>query len=294
MSKKHQCKREPMYLNAEAIENQLPPNPLRLNKKRLFAADNLPKKWWYLSATLKCEVCHSFIMVKFLKITVINDNEGTKGLMNSWGWSALVESESWRMIFDAGPDPRILKNNSRTMGIDLNSISFGFMSHDHFDHSGGFAALVGLKVYVSDVSGYLKSVGIDQILVREPAKLADSIWSSGAMYNLSVIEHFAVINHKNFGNVMIVGCSHPGIDVMLERAEGIHGKIKMLLGGFHNPALSKMENVLKRCDTVLPSHCSGSKAKAMASTKSKYFEIRTGTTIAIDESGSLTHSYFVN
>jgi 7,8-dihydropterin-6-yl-methyl-4-(beta-D-ribofuranosyl)aminobenzene 5'-phosphate synthase len=233
-------------------------------------------------------------MVEFLKITVVNDNEGTNGLMNGWGWSALIESESWRMIFDAGPDPRILENNSRTMNIDLKSISFGFLSHDHFDHSGGFAALAGLKVYVPDISGYLKSVGINQILVREPVKLEDGIWSSGAMNGLSVIEHFVVINHKNFGNVMIVGCSHPGIDVMLGRAEGIYGKIKMLLGGFHNPTISKMENVLKRCDTVLPSHCSGSKAKAMARINSKYFEIRTGTAIVIDESGSLTHSYFVN
>ncbi|MGC8558850.1 MAG: MBL fold metallo-hydrolase, partial [Nitrososphaeria archaeon] len=208
-------------------------------------------------------------MVRFLKITIINDNEGAKRLMNGWGWSALVESEKWKMIFDAGPDPRILENNSMAMGVNLNSLSFGFMSHDHFDHSGGFAALAGLKVYVPEVSDYLKSVGVDQIPVKEPTKLAEGIWSSGAMNGLSVIEHFTVINHENFGNIMIVGCSHPGIDAMLDRAECIHGKIKMLLGGFHEPAVSKMENVLKRCDIVLPSHCSGSKAKAMASIKGK-------------------------
>lgn len=231
-------------------------------------------------------------MVKFLKMVIMNDNEGTEGLYNGWGWSVLLESEKWRMVFDASPDPRVLQHNSSIMGIDLNNLSFGFLSHDHFDHSGGFAALPGLKVYVPEISSFLKSAGVEQAVVSEPADLAEGVWSSGAIRALTVVEHSMLVKHDRFGSIMVVGCSHPGIDRMLDAVQGIYGKVRMLIGGFHNPPIPSMNYVIENVSTVLPAHCSGSRAKAMAKTKENYIEIRTGTEITIEENGILTYSQF--
>ncbi|MDG6927798.1 MAG: MBL fold metallo-hydrolase [Nitrososphaerota archaeon] len=231
-------------------------------------------------------------MVKYVKTAVLNDNEGTEGLHNGWGWSVLLESEKWKIIFDAGPDPKILQNNASTMGINLDDLSFGFLSHDHFDHSGGFAALPGLKVYVPEISNYLKSAGVVQTVVSKPVELAEGVWSSGAIRGLTVVEHSILVKHDRFGNIMVVGCSHPGIDVMLDLVTGIYGKVRLLTGGFHNPPLASMNYVMKNADVVLPAHCSGSRAKAMAKMKKGYIEIRTGIELAIDENGAITYSNF--
>ncbi|MGC8661789.1 MAG: MBL fold metallo-hydrolase [Nitrososphaeria archaeon] len=227
-------------------------------------------------------------------MVILNDNEGTNGLRNGWGWSILIESEKWRMIFDAGPDPKIVQNNAGIMGINLSSLSFGFLSHDHFDHSGGFAAFPGLKVYVPEISDFLKSAGVEQAVVREPAELAEGVWSSGAIRALTLVEHSILVKHDRFGSIMVVGCSHPGIDIMLDAVQGMYGKVNMLIGGFHSPPIASMNHVIKNVSAVLPAHCSGSRAKAMARAKMKenYIEIRTGTEITIDENGNLTNSQF--
>ena len=47
------------------------------------------------------------------------------------------------LLFDVGPYPDLWLDNARRLAIDLSTIEYVFLSHWHFDHSGGFPGVVG-------------------------------------------------------------------------------------------------------------------------------------------------------
>jgi 7,8-dihydropterin-6-yl-methyl-4-(beta-D-ribofuranosyl)aminobenzene 5'-phosphate synthase len=63
------------------------------------------------------------------------------------GLSVLItgrrDSERRSMLFDVGPYPDLWFDNARRLGIDLSGIECIFLSHWHFDHSGGFPEVIG-------------------------------------------------------------------------------------------------------------------------------------------------------
>ncbi|MGO8869731.1 MAG: MBL fold metallo-hydrolase [Alphaproteobacteria bacterium] len=46
------------------------------------------------------------------------------------------------MLFDVGPYPDLWLDNARRLGVDLSTIEYVFLSHWHFDHSGGFPEVI--------------------------------------------------------------------------------------------------------------------------------------------------------
>ena len=46
------------------------------------------------------------------------------------------------MLFDVGPYPDLWLDNARRLAIDLSAIETVFLSHWHYDHSGGFPAVI--------------------------------------------------------------------------------------------------------------------------------------------------------
>jgi 7,8-dihydropterin-6-yl-methyl-4-(beta-D-ribofuranosyl)aminobenzene 5'-phosphate synthase len=62
------------------------------------------------------------------------------------GLSVLVTGRSGgrarSMLFDVGPYPDLWLDNARRLALDLSSIECLFLSHWHFDHSGGFPKVV--------------------------------------------------------------------------------------------------------------------------------------------------------
>jgi 7,8-dihydropterin-6-yl-methyl-4-(beta-D-ribofuranosyl)aminobenzene 5'-phosphate synthase len=67
------------------------------------------------------------------------------------------------------------------------------------------------------------------------------------------------------GLVLVVGCSHPGIDKIVEAAATINPKIQLIAGGFHlvvasDDAISKIVATLKdtfKVENIAPGHCTG-------------------------------------
>lgn len=51
-------------------------------------------------------------------------------------------SERHSVLFDVGPYPDLWLDNAKRLGIDLSTIERIFLSHWHFDHSGGFPAVI--------------------------------------------------------------------------------------------------------------------------------------------------------
>lgn len=81
--------------------------------------------------------------VQQLRITVLSTmlaGEMDRGL-GEWGFSALVEVDGKRLLFDTGQRPTTVENNARELGIDLSGIRDVVLSHNHPDHVGGLLTL---------------------------------------------------------------------------------------------------------------------------------------------------------
>ena len=72
------------------------------------------------------------------------------------------------------------------------------------------------------------------------------------------------------GLVLIVGCSHPGVEKIVEAAAAINPKIHLIAGGFHyvvaqDDAIARLVTALKdtfKVENIAPGHCTGEPAFA--------------------------------
>jgi 7,8-dihydropterin-6-yl-methyl-4-(beta-D-ribofuranosyl)aminobenzene 5'-phosphate synthase len=79
------------------------------------------------------------------KITVLADNSVVRPLplIGEHGFSAFVEREGEALLFDTGQGFALL-HNAHALGIDLRRARAVALSHGHYDHTGGLAALLTL------------------------------------------------------------------------------------------------------------------------------------------------------
>lgn len=80
-----------------------------------------------------------------MKITVLVDNTALfdRYFIAEHGFSAYIESEGCRVLFDTGYSDAVIKN-AQKMGIDLLGLDFIVFSHGHLDHTGGLYHLIRL------------------------------------------------------------------------------------------------------------------------------------------------------
>lgn len=112
--------------------------------------------------------------------------------------------EQHSMLFDVGPYPDLWLDNARRLAIDLSVIEHIFLSHWHFDHSGGFPEVItavsaaraaaGLARPTVDVHpnrpdqrGILLPNGLMILLPREPT--FDMLATAGAEVISSAVPH---------------------------------------------------------------------------------------------------------
>jgi 7,8-dihydropterin-6-yl-methyl-4-(beta-D-ribofuranosyl)aminobenzene 5'-phosphate synthase len=81
--------------------------------------------------------------VHALKVTVLVTNlagdahEGD----GEWGFSALVEVDGRKILYDTGSSPDMALRNAKAMKIDLSDVEDVVLSHNHYDHVGGLMTL---------------------------------------------------------------------------------------------------------------------------------------------------------
>ena len=87
-------------------------------------------------------------------ITNLYDAIGNESdeLIKDFGFSCLIEYQGKRILFDAGSNATIFKNNIEKLNIDLKTIDFAIVSHAHFDHMNGMDYLLEenptIKIYL--------------------------------------------------------------------------------------------------------------------------------------------------
>jgi len=90
---------------------------------------------------------------RHLRLTILCENVvGNLAGIGEHGFSVYVETEKGPYLFDTGSGIGILRN-SLTFGKDLRSIKRIFLSHGHYDHTGGLQDVLGIRGAI-DVHGH--------------------------------------------------------------------------------------------------------------------------------------------
>jgi len=210
-----------------------------------------------------------------MKITIIYDNTNfKKELQADWGFSCLVEEkDTAKILFDTGGNGRILLSNMEKLEIDPLSIKEIFISHLHFDHTGGLNEFLKInknikKIYLPSSMGFK-----NEVVLKEPQRIHENVFSTGELEGIE--QSLGIITEK--GIVLVVGCSHPYMGTILDTAKKF-GKIYAIIGGMHG--FSEFE-LFKDLKLICPTHCTQRKAELKKLYPEKYLKGGVGKIIEI-------------
>ncbi len=142
-----------------------------------------------------------------ITIRIVTDNYVFGGEFRAeHGFSAIVEREGVRIIFDFGKTAEVFRHNFLLTGVEADEIDFGVISHGHYDHTGGVAELLKLRHaplkifahpsifsnrFAMEPGGnlryigiywskhYLEGLGAHFEFTTQPVEISPGIWASG-------------------------------------------------------------------------------------------------------------------
>jgi len=208
-----------------------------------------------------------------IKLTVLYDNyQFDKNFKNSWGFSCLIEGVGKTILFDTGGKDGNLMHNFRAAGKDPADVDLVILSHNHWDHFGGLPEFLesktGIEIYMpasfpDKIKKDIESMGAHPVEIKDFQKIADHVWTTGEMGE-SIIEQSLVIETSG-GLVILTGCAHPGIEIIVEKAKQKKGdEVLLVMGGFHllRTGSNAVETIArefrnKNVKYASPTHCSG-------------------------------------
>ncbi len=212
-----------------------------------------------------------------MKVTIIYDNTAFReDLQPDWGFAALVEVENTpKILFDTGTDGEVLLDNMEKLGLDPATIEEVFISHAHFDHTGGIPEFLKAnqkaKFYVPP--SFRGPGNRDVISVAGPSKIHENVISTGELDGIE--QSMGVITDK--GIIVIDGCSHPYMGHILDAARQF-GEVYGIIGGLHG--FSEFE-LFKGLKLICPTHCTQHKAEIKSLYAQEYIEGGAGRVIEI-------------
>lgn len=159
-----------------------------------------------------------------MKLTITYNNEAREGFSSGWGFSCLIEAANKKILFDTGNKPEGLLLNMKKLGIDPKKIDIVVISHNHWDHTGG------LDGFLRENRNKAKVINPDEF--SEPTKIINNVYSTGPLKSFLSPKEQSLFIKTEKGLVVVVGCSHPGVDKILKVAKK-YGKVRAIIGGFH-------------------------------------------------------------
>ncbi|HUU77683.1 MAG TPA: MBL fold metallo-hydrolase [candidate division Zixibacteria bacterium] len=203
-------------------------------------------------------------------IKIVYDNEATKGYISGWGFSAIIQKNSKTILFDTGWDGIALIKNLEQSNIHTEEIDYIVISHNHWDHLGGLSTILNSskspEVFVpkSSFSSNLKAEitrfgGIREI-GEKFEELNEGVFITPELKTeIEGVTEISLMVQTKRGFVLICGCSHPGLDKIIDKAQ-FKGKIYAVIGGFHG--FEKLEK-LKEIELIIPCHCTRKKKEIL-------------------------------
>jgi 7,8-dihydropterin-6-yl-methyl-4-(beta-D-ribofuranosyl)aminobenzene 5'-phosphate synthase len=270
------------------------------------------------------------------RVTILYDAFGdSKELTKDWGFSALVEHDGKRILFDSGNNAEIFERNVKALGVDLTKIDFAVISHRHADHATGVKYLLkvnpGVTIYVpADGANGFGGNQVPPAFFRPDAELPAKMryfggtppehLDSGKLYDMgnfvlvkattevapgifvvrTVSEKKGTLEMpeltlaiKRPGGLLLVdGCSHAGIEAILEAASAIDPRTEIVFGGLHlvTTPVEEIDTLVGNLQTkwkvqrIAPGHCTGEPAFARLQRAygERYVYAGLGTTVSLE------------
>ena len=207
-----------------------------------------------------------------ITVTIVFDNTAADDRLNiGWGFAALLETPEHTILFDTGADGEALLENLQLLGKDPMAVEAVVISHAHGDHTGGLPALLELglrpKLYLLSAFPAEMREGLPDLVelveTTPGQEIVPGIRTTGQVG--SAIPEQALILDTQEGTVVLTGCAHPGVILMVERAQELSpGSLHLVMGGFHLMAASAedIQGILGEfrrlgVERVGATHCSG-------------------------------------
>ena len=189
-----------------------------------------------------------------------------------------METDTFKILFDTGASGKVLLHNMEKLNIEPKIIDCVFISHSHWDHTGGLKDFLKLndnvKLYLPYSSfPFTLPRAKEVIKVKDSVKIYENVFSTGQLEN---VEQSLVIRTDR-GLVVVAGCSHPGVGNILNSA-GQFGKVIVLIGGLHG--FSDFD-LVKDLDSICATHCTQYKDKIKNLYPEKFIEGGAGREIEI-------------
>ncbi len=216
-------------------------------------------------------------------ITIIYDNyQENPDLKTDWGYACLVEFQGDKLLFDAGRDAALYRENVELLGIKPEEIPTLFISHEHGDHTSGIPWICELNPSVVCYlpASFAEKLKKDDNLpahskaISKPEHLYGAFYTTGE--NFAAFKEQGLVIKTETGGVLLTGCGHPGVIEMVTRAQEDLGiEIHTVIGGLH--LMSTPETKVTDIGVVLqkmgikqicPTHCTGD--KSIASLKASF------------------------
>jgi len=248
------------------------------------------------------------------KVTILYDAFGeSKELTKDWGFSALIEHNGKRILFDTGNDAAIFEHNVKALGLDLAKLDFVVISHRHADHTTGLRYVLkvnpNVTVYVpADGGNGFGGPPFPATFLRPdeslPAKMRyfggtdPGHFAWGKLYdtgNFVLVDRLTEVSPGIFlvrtvsqnkgtlelpeltlaikranGLLLVDGCSHAGVEAILEAASAVDPRTEVVFGGLHlvTTPVEEIDVLVENLRTkwkvqrIAAGHCTGEPAFA--------------------------------
>jgi 7,8-dihydropterin-6-yl-methyl-4-(beta-D-ribofuranosyl)aminobenzene 5'-phosphate synthase len=234
------------------------------------------------------------------KVTALAENTTYRhNAIAQHGQSILIESGNYKLIFDVGEIPLAIRHNLEQLGIGFDKVNDIAISHRHIDHIGALLSILPeiedtrlllptqmgephvkhhLKKYnflrPNPDGGYDLAISVEdtieinkhrnlRLVEKDGFEIHQNIYTTGCEGDW-MKEQAIVIDQGEKGITIILGCSHPTVEVLIQKAIAVTGnkKVRGIIGGMHFTDFSKDEIKLKseklgelNMEFIVPSHC---------------------------------------
>lgn len=189
-----------------------------------------------------------------LELVAVVDWRHREGFLGEEGVSYLLRSDRGTLLFDVGFGPArpTLEHNARLLGISPEELDGVVISHLHLDHMGGLEAAKDRALALPDalrpsrplpcaLPAPAAAPGLTAEVVEGATTLPGGFASTGslarALFVLGPVREQAVVARLlGKGLVVVTGCGHPTIQLILAAVRGLSADpLYAIAGGLHFP-----------------------------------------------------------